>query len=155
MNPETRFWTYLRAHWPTEKGWWVKRIEDSAGSGTPDVFYSYRGRAGWIELKILPAWPKRPESNVTLPTLTMDQVAWALGALQAGVSLWWLIKVQGTGDFILFDPAVFLFDEKGEWAYTRRTYDKQFWLNNAIILGPPSDLILYRLFTVLRKGTGR
>lgn len=72
MN-EAGLWQYLR------KGlsgtWMPTRIESSAGNGVPDVYYSVPGKGGWIELKYIPKWPKRPTTKVKLP-LRPEQKLW-------------------------------------------------------------------------------
>ncbi len=47
MTPEQKFWQLLKPHVPGH----VVRIENSLGSGIPDVNYCYMGRECWIELK--------------------------------------------------------------------------------------------------------
>lgn len=50
------------------------RIENLVEPGTPDVNY----RDGWIELKYIPAWPKRAETMVKIDHYTPQQRAWAI-----------------------------------------------------------------------------
>ena len=65
-------------------------VEAPMYSGVPDVAYalpavSWRGAAsGWLELKYLAAWPRKPETPVRLPKLRAAQVRWLKGWTTAG-----------------------------------------------------------------------
>lgn len=48
MTPEQKFWQKIKPYIPGH----VCRIENSAGSGMPDVMVCYRGVTVWIELKV-------------------------------------------------------------------------------------------------------
>jgi hypothetical protein len=73
--PEQRLWDWLdrrcghSAH--------LQRIENRVGSGVPDVFAATFGWQGWVELKVLPAWPKKPSTPVRLQHWTPVQRNWA------------------------------------------------------------------------------
>ena len=65
--PEQRLWDWLR----TRMGllWFAHRVENRAGTGTPDLYLCSHGMAGWAELKVLPKWAGRirhwtPEQQV-------------------------------------------------------------------------------------------
>lgn len=47
-------------------------IEDAVKCGVPDVNY----RDGWIELKVAPAWPKKPGTRLALDHFTTQQRVW-------------------------------------------------------------------------------
>lgn len=71
----------------------LQRIEDRFTAGVPDVAYCFRGSAGWIELKHLPAWPASRDTPVRLPKLTIEQVAFAEAWERAGGKSWVLLQV--------------------------------------------------------------
>jgi len=81
MSGEQTFWAYVR------KGmrgrWHVQRHEDSVTRGIPDVSYAIDGAEGWIELKTLNDWPKRPTTPVRVD-IKPEQVAWLEARGDAG-----------------------------------------------------------------------
>lgn len=73
------------------------RIENKIGSGTPDV----NSVAGWIELKCLPAWPKREDTVVRLPHFTQEQRTWLRRRRLARMKLAGTGKSTCAGEFVL------------------------------------------------------
>lgn len=69
------------------------RIENLTGRGTPDVTYCVARVEGWIELKQLPAWPKREDTVVDVPHYTPHQRLWARQRLSAGGRVYVLLEV--------------------------------------------------------------
>jgi hypothetical protein len=76
-------------------------IENTVGVGTPDINWS----KGWIELKVLPAWPSRSTTPVCIPHFTAQQRAWILSRSKAGGLVHIVLKVGRK--WLLLD---------GEWA---------------------------------------
>lgn len=75
-------------------------VENPALPGTPDVNYV----EGWIELKLLPAWPAREETPVQIETFTPHQRVWHIRRRLAGGTSWFLVRCGP--EWILFDGAV-------------------------------------------------
>jgi len=51
----------------------VERVENRVKRDTPDIFVATPEWAGWIESKVLPAFPKRPTTAVRLEHWTTGQ----------------------------------------------------------------------------------
>lgn len=47
---ETKFYAKLKPQF--DKWGVVERVENTLGSGTPDVFYNFAGTCGWVETKV-------------------------------------------------------------------------------------------------------
>lgn len=73
-RPENR----LKKHIVDKMGsrWDVQSHEDQFSVGIPDLSYGARGINGWIELKRILSWPKRPETPVKIEHFTANQVSW-------------------------------------------------------------------------------
>ena len=101
MTSERGLWGSLRKHLsPFGK---LERIENAAGIGTPDVAYCLRhptadgvtpARSGWLELKELDAWPKRPLTPIRIPKLKLEQVLWLESWDRAGGAAHALLQVE-------------------------------------------------------------
>src|SRR5262245_28395781 len=91
----------------------VRRIEDVANAGTYDLWVAHFGTCAWVELKVLPHWPKRPDTLVTFPELTQAQIAFGLAAYKAHVQTWWLIRIEASNEVLLLDPARVLLNRSG------------------------------------------
>lgn len=78
-------------------------VENPAKPGTPDVNYV----EGWIELKWLRSWPKRPETVVTIDHYTIQQKLWAYKRRKAGGQCWFLLQCHK--EWLLLDGAVAAF----------------------------------------------
>jgi len=76
-------------------------VENPVGPGTPDVNFI----EGWVELKWLRAWPKRPETPVTLDhPLTPEQRAWHKRRSKRGGNTW--VMLQCGREWLLFKGIV-------------------------------------------------
>lgn len=72
-------------------------VENPARPGTPDVNYA----EGWIELKILPAWPARKATTVKVRCFTPQQRVWLNRRCRRGGNAFFLIRVDC--DWLLFE----------------------------------------------------
>jgi hypothetical protein len=86
------------------------RIESSTELGIPDICYLIRRYpahkaiapvCGWLELKHVPEWPKRPTTTFRIDKLTLDQVNWATHWALAGGRVSCLLQVAT--DLIVMD----------------------------------------------------
>lgn len=76
-------------------------VENRVYPGTPDVNYA----EGWIELKWLRDWPKRPETPVRLEhPLTQEQKIWLTKRWRAGGNAFVLLQVKR--DYLLFTAPI-------------------------------------------------
>lgn len=73
-------------------------VENSAMPGTPDVYFLH----GWIELKEVDDWPKRPTTPLRLPHFTKHQRAWIRRHVHRGGTVFVLLKV-GKKEWFLID----------------------------------------------------
>jgi len=64
-------------------------VENPAKPGTPDVNYD----GGWIEMKHLKAWPKRPTTAIKIPTYTSQQRVFARRRDACGGKIFFLLVV--------------------------------------------------------------
>lgn len=73
-------------------------VENTVGvNGVPDVNYT----GGWIELKWLRAWPKRPGTKIALGHFTTQQRRWLRRRCNAGGKAYLLLQVQR--EWLLFN----------------------------------------------------
>lgn len=73
MTSESGFWSVVRQRLSPYGR--LQRIESHlTAQGIPDVVYSLLGHSGWLELKHLAAWPKRPTTPLHVPHLKLEQV---------------------------------------------------------------------------------
>lgn len=80
--------------------WIADRIENTTKSGVADIIYSCMGKRGFIELKYLKEWPKRPDTPVKIPHLTEIQRAWlSLHEQEANLCF---ILLQIEKDYLLY-----------------------------------------------------
>lgn len=86
----------------------VDRIEDALKAGTSDCVYALRCGDkfgfGWIELKRLPAWPKRRTTPIILHRYTAEQANYLCRWGRAGVGAWLLAQVGN--EYFLFNWTV-------------------------------------------------
>lgn len=83
------------------KGVLTTHHEDALNAGIPDLSYSGGGVNGWIELKWLPAWPKRADTIVKIDHYTKEQKHFLLSRGRAGGRCWLLLRVGR--EHLLFD----------------------------------------------------
>jgi len=113
MTPEARLWNTLKRTvdalpYPTH----IVRVENLLSEGHPDVQFCVDGRAGVIELKTLPAWPKRVSTIVKIRHFTSKQRDFLSKYSLAGGRSHLLLQV-GDGDkepyeYLLFSGAMCL-----------------------------------------------
>lgn len=72
-------------------------IENGVGVGTPDVAYA----GGWLELKSIDAWPKKPDTPLRVPHFSPAQKVWITKHRLAGGVVDVLLKVEQ--DWLLID----------------------------------------------------
>lgn len=77
------------------------RVENRVESGTPDVNYL----DGWIELKYIKNWPKKPEDPVRIAHFTPQQRTWLTLRNLRGGKAFLLLKV-GESEWVLFQGSV-------------------------------------------------
>lgn len=82
-------------------------IENGVGVGTPDVSFA----GGWLELKSLREWPKKPDTPLRIPHYTQQQRIWIYKHHEAGGLVMVLLKVAD--DWVLLD-AEFSFHRLGK-----------------------------------------
>jgi hypothetical protein len=99
MN-ESRLWKTLRDG--MQGRWYATRIESSAGNGVPDVTFGMKGLlgGGFVELKSIALWPKRPETRVKLP-LRNEQKIWIEQRGKISGNVWVLVLIAN--DLFLLD----------------------------------------------------
>lgn len=103
--------------------------------GMPDVNYCIDGEEGWIELKSVDNWPKRPDTPIRLPHYTVEQRAWQRQRGEAGGKVFILLRVER--EYMLFD---------WPWAIRRLGMaNKEDLIKNAIVYSkgkfPTKDLV--------------
>lgn len=86
------------------------RVENPCLPGTPDIEFI----GGWVELKKLDAWPKRPTTPIRLPHFTPQQRLWLTRRMEKGGLSLLLLQV-GRDYLLLFgDQAATLIGEATE-----------------------------------------
>lgn len=95
---ESSFWQYIKAGMAGR--WLATRLESSSGNGVPDVTFSMPNINGFLELKYILEWPKRPETKVKLP-LRPEQKLWISTRGKMGGNVWVLCRIAG--EFFLLD----------------------------------------------------
>ena len=65
-------------------------VENAVMPGTPDVEFI----GGWVELKYVPAWPKRLGTALAVPHFTPIQRAWLRRRIRRGGKAWLLLRVD-------------------------------------------------------------
>jgi hypothetical protein len=108
-SPESTLWQYVKRGLERElrDRIHLQRHEDIAARGIPDVSYAlhlaHRHIQGWIELKVIKAWPKRKDTIVKIPKFTKVQRAWLRrrGALVG--NCYFLLRVEEDFTHLLFD----------------------------------------------------
>ena len=100
---ESDLWKYIRQGMLGK--WHVSRIESSAGNGVPDVSFGIPGVNGWIELKYIKEWPKRPTTKVKLP-LRPEQKHWIKNRGQLSGNVWVLVRISDDFFLLYWNTAV-------------------------------------------------
>lgn len=96
---ESQLWATMREGLRrAEPRIFLKRIENAAESGTPDLYFKCRGVSGWIELKRLEAFPVRESTIARVDHFTPAQQLWIR---QHGPGAWLFVQVGA--EYFLFD----------------------------------------------------
>ena len=101
MGSESSLWKTLNKN--MKEYWVADRIENSIGSGTPDVYYTIKGTGvgGWNELKHVHSWPKKWDTPLRLPHFTKHQKAFLKQHGKIGGHMFVLLQVER--DYMLFN----------------------------------------------------
>tara|TARA_R100000482_G_scaffold121828_2_gene68449 strand:+ start:487 stop:927 length:441 start_codon:yes stop_codon:yes gene_type:complete len=75
LMSETNLWRYLQRNLKDNKTM-LMRIENPFYKGIPDVNFLIDGNEGWIELKYMPEYPKKDNTEVKVPHFTKEQKLW-------------------------------------------------------------------------------
>ena len=81
-------------------------VENAVRSGTPDIAYI----GGWMELKYLKQWPKRPETPVRIHHFTRQQRIWLKRHWQLGGNAFLLLQCKR--EWFLFE-ALYAYEHVG------------------------------------------
>lgn len=77
------------------------RVENAAGPGTPDINYC----DGWIESKVIDAWPRRADTPVAVPHYVAAQRAWHVRRSVSRGQVWVVLCIEATGEHLVFQGA--------------------------------------------------
>jgi len=91
----------------------LERVENRVKKDTPDLYVvTKHGQAlrprplqGWIELKVLEAFPARATTTVKLHNWTTGQRYWTLRHRQHGGHCWIVVAVEAAQKVYVFDAA--------------------------------------------------
>lgn len=91
----------------------LERVENRVKKDTPDLYLAtqvHEGTtvsrlAGWVELKVLEAFPARATTPVRIDHWTTGQRFWALRHRQRGGTTWLVVEVVDAGQIYVFDAA--------------------------------------------------
>ena len=111
-------------------------VENPARPGTPDINYV----EGWIELKILDAWPVREDTKVKVACFTPQQRVWLRRRVSRGGNAFFLIRIAD--DWLMYhgDVAATIIGDA----------DKRQMINEAI-LWSKNKLDVRALFEILKN----
>ncbi len=85
------------------------RVENhEAGPGTPDINFI----EGWIESKVIPAWPKRINTPVRVPHFRREQRSWLAKRGTFGGNAYVVLEITEDGTVLVF-PALFAAEHVG------------------------------------------
>ncbi len=82
--------------------WHVQSHEDRFSVGIPDLSYGFDGVNGWIELKQIKEWPKRPDTPAKPDKYTPEQVNWLMRRGRKAGHCYVLVRV-GSNEHFLFN----------------------------------------------------
>lgn len=99
MAIDAGLWAWIQPVWKTIKGLHYERVENSAGSGSPDVDGCYQGRAFKIELKRGETFKTNDEVEIKF---RKAQPGWLKKRWLAGGNAWVLIKTGMGGSMKLY-----------------------------------------------------
>ena len=103
----------------------LERVENRVKKDTPDLYLatevhegpSSRRLVGWVELKVLDAFPVRATTPVRIDHWTTGQRFWALRHRQRGGTTWLVVAVEDVGQVYVFDAAE-IATEGQKWTMT-------------------------------------
>lgn len=92
--PEQRLYDWFRR--VVGPAAFIERVENRVKRDTPDLYIAEATMAlrGWVELKVLPAFPKRAATPVRLEHWTSGQRYWANRHSLHGGQCWLVVQVQ-------------------------------------------------------------
>lgn len=94
-------WRSLRRWLKDETRAKYTRIENRCERGTPDLHYCVNGKAGWIEMKEIPDWPRKPLGMLPMSHFTLEQRLWLRTYEQSGGTCWVLLHVKAPREWLL------------------------------------------------------
>lgn len=140
-RPERNFFEQLKRNLPrVGQRVDLQRVENTAGTGTPDLNYCVGGVEGWTELK---AWERvRLSGRFTVPKLREDQAAWLSRRARAGGRAYLLCRVNR--DVALFDGrlAPALFDKGLQLDWERAREAASAWLDHPVDWSRLADALM-------------
>lgn len=138
MN-EASVWQYIKAGMAGR--WLATRLESSSGNGVPDVVFSMPNINGFLELKYIKEWPKRPDTKVKLP-LRPEQKLWISTRGKMGGNVWVLCRIED--DFFLLNDTLAIAACEG--------WDKFEWARNCNLAWPRRVNYFDELYYCLKEG---
>jgi len=76
-------------------------VENACLPGTPDINFCYKGKEGWIEVKVVDHWPVRPTTTLSVAKFSPQQrLFFRLGAT-AGRSVWLVIYSKKEKEYLV------------------------------------------------------
>ena len=92
---KVKFWHWLKNKLGKVKGIDMQRIENTTGSGVPDVSMCYKGTEAWVELKVY------VQGNVVL---RKEQYAWLIRRARANGNVMVMVCNPDAGAVEIFTP---------------------------------------------------
>lgn len=93
MGSEAGLWTTVKKN--MKNHWEPQRVENAAGPGTPDVYYTLNsGIGGWVELKHAHKWPKNSNTALKIEHFTPQQRSWLRRHGKLGANVFVLLQVE-------------------------------------------------------------
>lgn len=90
-KPEQGLWDKVRE--TMSNGWRADRVENKILQGMPDVYFGISAQlTGWLELKVLPMMPAKPNTKVRVPHYTAFQANWHWTHRDFGTKSWILVQ---------------------------------------------------------------
>jgi hypothetical protein len=87
-----------------QDGWVAKKVQDAYLAGMLDTWVGNNGHSAWIELKVIPKWPVRDTTAITV-ALRPEQKNYARDIITSFNRALALVGVLETQDWLLFDVA--------------------------------------------------
>jgi hypothetical protein len=120
----------------------LERVENRVKKDTPDLYFATKAHClpdrpltGWIELKVLDAFPVKATTTVKLPHWTNGQRYWALRHRTHGGNTWLVVQV-GDEVFLLNGPELATNDwTQAEWRSFGVVLDRKSCTTEAVLAG--------------------